>query len=86
MPWDNTLLEKAGNTADGQISFRHYIKDCSLDVCNSCIYRNRPVQAGGDVYLPARWPPECLQNDTEPVPLVLSDEDKGEVCLHSFIS
>ncbi|KAF8554534.1 hypothetical protein OG21DRAFT_1462307 [Imleria badia] len=48
-----------------------------------CIFRAPPVHAGSDVYLPACFPPESLQNDTKPVPLVLSDEDKGE--LHSLL-
>lgn len=55
-----------------------------LAVCNSCIFRNLPVQAGSDVYLPASFPPENLQSATKPVPLVLSDEAMGEVRLHSF--
>ncbi|KAI9462689.1 hypothetical protein HD554DRAFT_2288449 [Boletus coccyginus] len=48
-----------------------------------CIFRNRPVHTGGDVYLPACFPPESLQNDTKPALLVLSDEDMGE--LHSLL-
>ncbi|KAI9462690.1 hypothetical protein HD554DRAFT_2175805 [Boletus coccyginus] len=48
-----------------------------------CVFRNRPVHAGGDVYLPACFPAESLQNDSKPAPLVLSDEDMGE--LHSLI-
>ncbi|KAG8220598.1 hypothetical protein J3R82DRAFT_2824 [Butyriboletus roseoflavus] len=48
-----------------------------------CIYRNRPVQAGSDIYLPACFPSECLQNDTGSTPLVLSNEDMEE--LHSLL-
>ena len=55
-----------------------------LAVPNSCIFRAPSV--GGDVYPPASFPPESLQNDIKPIPLVLSDEDMGEVRLHNFIS
>lgn len=44
------------------------------------------MHPGSDVYLPACFPPESLQVDTKPTPLVLSDEDKGEVRLPSFVS
>lgn len=83
--WDSIFLEKARNTAGGQLSIRHYMLDCSLDGCNSCIFRNPPVHSGSDVYLPASFPPECLQNDPKLPPLVLSDEDRGEVCFHKVI-
>ena len=81
MQWDNTFLGKARNTDDGQISSIHNVQDDSRPfVCNSCIFRT-PVQPGGDVYLPACFPPESLQDNAKPAPLVLSDEDMGEVSL-----
>lgn len=87
--WGNISLEKARNTADGQISFSHDVATRKrahvLVVCNSCIFRAPPVHAGSDVYLPACFPPESLQNDTKPASLVLSDEDMGEVRLYNFI-
>ncbi|KAI9567009.1 hypothetical protein HD554DRAFT_2039900 [Boletus coccyginus] len=46
-----------------------------------CIVRN-PVHAGSDIYLPVCFPPEGLQNDAEPAPLILSDGDMG---LHSLV-
>lgn len=44
------------------------------------------MHAGGDVYLPACFPPESLENDTKPPPLVISDEERSEVCLHARVS
>ena len=83
MQWDNTFLGKARNTDDGQISSIHNVQDGSRPfVCNSCIFRT-PVQPGGDVYLPACFPPESLQDNAKPAPLVLSDEDMGEVSLQN---
>ncbi|KAF8139771.1 hypothetical protein EV363DRAFT_1497668, partial [Boletus edulis] len=40
-----------------------------------CIFRNSPAHPGSDVYFPACFPPEELQNATKPVPPVLSNED-----------
>ncbi|KAF8838026.1 hypothetical protein BDN67DRAFT_972122 [Paxillus ammoniavirescens] len=48
-----------------------------------CIYRNPPAHQGDDVYLPACFPPETIQIDTQPTPLVLSDKDMDE--LHSLL-
>ncbi|KAF9230331.1 hypothetical protein BU15DRAFT_83761 [Melanogaster broomeanus] len=48
-----------------------------------CIYRNPPTFPGGDIYLPACFPPETTQTDIKPTPLVLSDKDMDE--LHSLL-
>ncbi|KIJ59800.1 hypothetical protein HYDPIDRAFT_32789 [Hydnomerulius pinastri MD-312] len=48
-----------------------------------CIFRNRPVQPGDDIYLPACFPPDISEISTKPTPLALSDQDKNE--LHSLL-
>ncbi|KIJ60092.1 hypothetical protein HYDPIDRAFT_32519 [Hydnomerulius pinastri MD-312] len=48
-----------------------------------CTFRNRPVQPGGDIYLPACFPPDTSEISTEPTALALSDQDKNE--LHSLL-
>ncbi|KAI9567008.1 P-loop containing nucleoside triphosphate hydrolase protein [Boletus coccyginus] len=45
------------------------------EYCRRCVVRNRPVNSSGDIYLPAHFPPESLQNDAKPASLVLSGED-----------
>ncbi|KAF9230368.1 hypothetical protein BU15DRAFT_69253, partial [Melanogaster broomeanus] len=45
--------------------------------------RNRPAEPGGDIYLPACFPPETTQTDIKPTPLVLSAKDMDE--LHSLL-
>ena len=65
----------------------HQCTQCSpIDFWNSCIFRNKPVRAGSDIYLPASFPPDGLENKAIPTPLVLSDKEMGEVCLYSYIS
>ncbi|KAF9231325.1 hypothetical protein BU15DRAFT_82546 [Melanogaster broomeanus] len=45
--------------------------------------RNRPTCPGGDVYMPACFPPETTQSDVKTTPLVLSGKDMDE--LHSLL-
>ena len=60
------------------------MKHYSSDVSNRCTFRNKPVHAGSDVYLPACFSPEGLADNINPSPPVLSDEEKGEVRFQSF--
>ncbi|KAF8439470.1 hypothetical protein L210DRAFT_3480852 [Boletus edulis BED1] len=59
----------------------HHLAGKGKEYRRRCIFRNPPAHP--DVYFPACFPPEELQNATKPVPLVLSDEDMGE--LHSLL-
>ena len=56
----------------------------SGDVFDRCTFRNEAVHTGSVGYLPACFSPERLADTINPSPPVLSDEEKGEVCLQSF--
>ena len=91
IPWDAMGQHLAGKGKEYRRRSDLYYRDITtgnmanvLVVPNSCIFR--APSADGDVYPPACFPPESVENDIKPVPLVLSDEDMGEVRLHNFIS
>ncbi|KAF8139769.1 hypothetical protein EV363DRAFT_1310578 [Boletus edulis] len=67
----------------------HHLAGKGKEYRRRCIFRNPPAHP--DVYFPACFPPEELQNVTKPVPLVLSDEDMGETLralysLHKYVT
>ena len=70
----------------GESPFRHSMKHYSSDVWNRCTFRNKPVHAGSDIYLPAYFVPESSTDSIKPRSLVLSDEENGKVCLDGYIS
>ncbi|KAF9230068.1 hypothetical protein BU15DRAFT_84088, partial [Melanogaster broomeanus] len=76
--WDaigQHLVGKGKEYRAGRISF--YGKQQCM------AYENPPTFPGGDIYLPACFPPETTQTDIKPTPLVLSDKDMDE--LHSLL-